>query len=779
MPESGDNPYVGPRPYERADRPLFFGRESEVRQVTSLVIAHRVVLMYATSGAGKTSLLNAGLLPALEDEEGFEVFPPVRVAAAELSGGAMNPFVHNVIENWRRDVAAGSAFDAEGEPSLGQFLGSREHPLDRDGLAMPRLVVLDQFEEVFTLYREQWRQREPFFLQLAEALADDPLLRVLIAIREDYLAHLDRYGALLPGGLQTRLHLEQLRRDAALTAVTQLAARTPRRYAPGVAEQLVGDLLELRVDTGRGEIAVVEGEYVEPVQLQVVCRSLWEALPPDVVEIMADQLEEFGDVDEVLSDFYDEAVAAAAKAGHSRERRLRATLERTFITSGGTRGTVYAESGTTSALPDGSIDELERRHLIRAEFRAGARWLELTHDRLIDPIRTSNRAFFAARRRRRRRWGTMLAFAAGLALAGIGFYAWPSSTGPKPAVNSAAFSPDGKLIVTAVDDGTAQIWNVASGQSVQTLIGDLNDGVMSAMFSPDGKSVLTTTIETTRIWDVASGRLRLTLTRPTGRTGGGAEAAFSPNGKRVVAVNSDGTARIWEVATGRLLHTLGNTGGVNSAPVFSTNGRLVVTAGVDGTARIWDVASGRLLHALTGNTGGLNSAVFSPNGRLVVTAGQNARIWDVASGRLLHALTGDPDGLNSAVFSPNGRLVVTASVNGTARIWDVASGRLLHALTGDTDILNSAVFSPNGRLVVTASQDGTARIWDVATGRLLHALTRDTDAVISAVFSPNGRLVATASWDGTARIWDVATGMELGPPLIGRIRSGYVAPGRL
>jgi hypothetical protein len=131
--------------------------------------------------------------------------------------------------------------------------------------------------------------------------------------------------------------------------------------------------------------------------VEVGCRSLWEALPPAVVEITADHLETFGDVDEVLSRFYSEAVAAAAEAGHIPEHRLRATLERAFITSGGTRGTVYAESEATSGIPNASIDELERRHLIRAEFRAGARWLELTHDRLIDPIKTSNRAFSMTR----------------------------------------------------------------------------------------------------------------------------------------------------------------------------------------------------------------------------------------------------------------------------------------------------------------------------------------------------------------------------------------------
>src|SRR5262245_13908029 len=151
-----DSPYIGPRPYERADRDLFVGRDAEIRQLLSLVIAHRIVLLYATSGAGKTSVLNAGLLPLLEEEEGFQVFPPARVAGAQLPDGSANPFVHGVLANWRRHLADARA-QAPGGESLARFLAAHDHPLDGDGLPAPRLVVFDQFEEVFTLYPQHWQ----------------------------------------------------------------------------------------------------------------------------------------------------------------------------------------------------------------------------------------------------------------------------------------------------------------------------------------------------------------------------------------------------------------------------------------------------------------------------------------------------------------------------------------------------------------------------------------------------------------------------------------------
>src|SRR5947207_466546 len=169
MLELGQNPYIGPRPFERADLPRFFGRDREMRQLLSLVVAHRVVLLYASSGAGKTSLLNAGLLPLLEEEEGFEAFAPARVAATEPPPHAANPFAHNVIASWRRDL---DVPDVEPDTSLMSFLRSQEHPVAADGMAAPRVVVFDQFEEVFTLYQEIWQEREPFFAQIADALLD-------------------------------------------------------------------------------------------------------------------------------------------------------------------------------------------------------------------------------------------------------------------------------------------------------------------------------------------------------------------------------------------------------------------------------------------------------------------------------------------------------------------------------------------------------------------------------------------------------------------------------
>jgi conflict system STAND superfamily ATPase len=419
--ERDANPYVGPRPFERGDAGLFYGRDREARELAALVLAHRAVLLLAASGAGKSSLLDAGTLPLLEREEGFVVLPVTRVRASaeprELEA-VPNVFVHGVLSHLR-DAGLAPGADAEGLPA---FLAALPHELGPDGQPRPRVLVIDQAEELFTTHPERWADREGLVDQLVEALEADPLLRVVLAVREDHVAHLDALAGRLLGGPRPRFRLEPLGREAALRAITGPAAAAGRPFAPGVAERLADDLLAVRVEApGRGSVEVA-GEHVEPVQLQVTCRELWAGLPAGAAEVTAEHLSRFGDVDEVLGAYYDEAAAAAAAAAGVEEARLRPAVERALLTPGGTRGTAYRGEAETGGIPNASVDELERRHLVRAEYRAGGRWYELTHDRLIDPVRTSNRAFARARARRRRR--RLALAAAGLGVLALGVIIW-------------------------------------------------------------------------------------------------------------------------------------------------------------------------------------------------------------------------------------------------------------------------------------------------------------------------------------------------------------------
>jgi hypothetical protein len=413
------NPYVGPRPFEREDRYLFFGRDRETSELLSLVIAHCVLLFYSQSGAGKTSLLNAGLIPLLE-EEGLEVLPLARVrglSPERIELEQTNLYIFNTLMSLAEEK---SAIRRLARMSLADFLNEREHPTDEDGLASPRVVIFDQFEELFAFYQERWRDRERLFEQVRDALEEDPLLRVVFVIREDYIAQLDPFASLLPEKLRTRFRMERLRKGAALAAVKGPLRSTQRSFADGVAEQLVEELLKVRVEATAGEITEVTGEFVESVQLQVVCRSLWQDLPPDVAVITQNHLQAFGDVDQALSGFYERSIKRAAQETDVREGALRAWFDHHLITPAGTRGTVYRGREKTGGIPNAGMDVLENLHLIRGEWRAGARWYELTHDRFIQPIQRSNETWRSARRekqkRRRERFGVDIILLLGSAI---------------------------------------------------------------------------------------------------------------------------------------------------------------------------------------------------------------------------------------------------------------------------------------------------------------------------------------------------------------------------
>ncbi len=183
MAAADQTPYVGPRPFGRNEKDLFFGRDRETRDLCSLVVAHPIVLLYAASGAGKSSLLNAGLIPLLE-ARGYEVLPPARVSGripdAVKNTGVDNVYAFNILSSW-----AGPSVDPRDlvKVDIAGFLASRSHRKDAAGEPVLRVVFLDQFEELFTFARERWRERAALIRQLAEALEHDPLLRIVLVMR--------------------------------------------------------------------------------------------------------------------------------------------------------------------------------------------------------------------------------------------------------------------------------------------------------------------------------------------------------------------------------------------------------------------------------------------------------------------------------------------------------------------------------------------------------------------------------------------------------------------
>ena len=410
-----NNPYVGPRSFSREDADRFFGREVEGRDLVKLAVIEQVTILYGASGTGKSSLVNARLIPGLQ-QEGFRVLPVGRVSGKLPAGvdRVPNIFLFSLLSNL--DQGAGSPAQLA-HLSLSEFLehlvtdDSHQWRYDPAAAIRPatevtsssedaapafRLaLIIDQFEEIITGHGERWGERAEFFRQLNQASSDHPGLGVVLVLRGDYIAALDPYAPLMVDRLRARFYLEHMGAEAALDAIRNPAELAGRPFAPGVAEKLAEDLLQVRVP---GQDATVTGQYVEPVQLQVVCYQLWENIKDRPLRpITFDDLAEAGDVDRALTQLYEETLAAilAEPGTPVTEGLLRTWFDRELITAIGTRGLVRQGEETTGGLPNAVVGRLQKRFLVRAQARSGGTWIELVHDRFVEPIREANRAWFA------------------------------------------------------------------------------------------------------------------------------------------------------------------------------------------------------------------------------------------------------------------------------------------------------------------------------------------------------------------------------------------------
>jgi hypothetical protein len=373
--------FPGPRPFESIDQAHFFGRTEESTALRDLVGAYRDVLLYAPSGIGKTSLVNAGLIPRLLADD-FTVIS-TRVGGAEARGQPESASYLSALLRNACDAKSGAHVEA---PSSLVDLVANKGPRGT-------VLIIDQFEEIFLGSIATSAARREFFDQLDSALKSAEDFRLLVVMREEYLASIEEYSGSVPNEFEIRYQLRALSPEAA-----RLAIRGPLQAAKiPIADHVVEDIVTM---LRRGPAGTAPADTVEPLHLQLVCRTIVAQLR-DGEEITSAHVAASGDVEQVLTSFYEQQVRAASAHLRVTEALLRRWFDQELTTPTGARGVTRVGRGIASLE---LIRFFQDQHLIRADARAGAIWYELTHDRLVGPIRKANRDWFERRRARSLVW---------------------------------------------------------------------------------------------------------------------------------------------------------------------------------------------------------------------------------------------------------------------------------------------------------------------------------------------------------------------------------------
>jgi WD40 repeat protein/DNA-binding SARP family transcriptional activator len=788
-------PFKGLAPFEATDAEYFFGRERLVAALVARLVGNTLLGVVGPSGSGKSSVVRAGLLPALAD--------------GVLPGS----------EKWTRVLIR------PGEHPLAELERAVED-IDPD---RKLVLAVDQFEETFTACRDE-NERSGFIAELVR-VAHDPHQRakVVLAIRADYYGNCAVYPELSALLAANHVLVGPMSREELRLAVERPALRVGLQVereltgaliadvadAPGALPLLSTALLELwqRRDgrrlrhatyeqTGgvRGAVArLAEDTYgrLDPAQ-QTLARSLLVRLAVEgpegeverrrvpLAELETEDSEDAARVIDLLTDRRLLTVSAGTvEVAHEallREwPRLRGWIEED-------RAGLRIRRSLTAAAEEWREQDYDEDMLFRgARLVEADEWRE-THELSLNQLERRfldasdecrNRERVARRRRLRLAFaGLIAALAVITTVAIVALYQGREAERQRDIAASRELAARATSFLD-VDPGlslalalralerkdTAQAENVlrqatllSRGLSAWPAHGDW---VTSVEPSRDGRRVATAGRDgVVRVWDLARGRAVSTIKAHDGWAYG---ASLSPDGRRLASAGEDGVVAIWDLDTEQKLVLL-RVPGPNGVD-FSPDGSRLIVPALDGTVRLAPVHGDGPVRVLRGHDGPVWSARFGPDGTQAVSAGddRSARIWDLASGTSI--VLPHPVPVYGASFSPDGKRVATAGADGVVRIWDAGGRGAPRRIPVDDEALEWVQFSEDGRRLVTAGDDGVVRVFDAGGGPPLEELTGHKGIVLRAAFVPGTDTIVSAGEDRTLRRWASAPAAMLQAPV--------------
>jgi WD40 repeat protein len=800
----GSKPYKGLIEYRLGDAEIFFGRDHAIRELLKNLASGPLTILHSESGAGKTSLLQAGISPRL-------------IAAGHLPV-YLRPYNVNPALSLKRLFIS----DLNQTPSLAiaplpEFLRQTSAVL---GAGTTLYLLLDQFEEFFTQLDEA--ERNKFIGELAQCLEDPGLdVRWVLALRTESFGNLANFRPRIRNPFENDYRLNRFTRAEAKAVIAEPAKRRGLTFEAGLIESVLDDL-------GKNEIA--------PPQMQLVCSTLYEELQPGETAITRALYEREGGAAGILRGHLERVLsrdllplqrAAARRLLESlitseQQRIVRAHNELVAELSahGVTPETLNVilnqlvdsrllkveetDSGLAYELAHDYLvgevrldPEIQARkaaqELLEQELRAYRRFKTLlSEDRLgiIEPYRKELKITAEAEqllaesqqviqreklkekdlRRRELRGAQKLTSAerqASMASKTLGclflFFFVGAGACPLAGFLGQAIAPALAYFNIPIGGFAAEVisyfilvtsailiwwyWSYKSRNAIPTVARPATISI-----SPEGTYFAVAQVSLARVWSIVGKQ----MTDLKGHKGQVTSVAFSSDGPRILTVSTDRTARIWDV-NGKPIAILEGSPAANKQSNFIPNGsfspdgtRVITT--INGLPQLWD-ASGNPVAALEGHTEIVSSVSFSPDSRFALTASSDctARIWTI-EGKPVAELKSHTGPVLSASFSADGSRIITASADNIARVWDT-SGNVTAILGGHTGPVLSANFSPNGLSIVTVSADKTARLWE-ATGNAIVELATDKFQILSASFSPDGKRILTTSAGGW-QVWDI------------------------
>jgi hypothetical protein len=457
-----------------------------------------------------------------------------------------------------------------------------------------------------------------------------------------------------------------------------------------VAESLVDNLRQVRVETplsppDTGGLRGVLGQFVEPVQLQVVCYQLWENLRGRPAgEITWEHLQVCGDIDQALVTFYEQAITKVLTETGEAEIDLRDWFEHKLITEAGTRGSVYRGADKTEGISTRVADLLVNQFLLRTEHRAGGIWYELVHDRFIEPILQSNQAW--------REQQPLLQVARSWEMSGKSAHRLLSDQALQDALASNWHGLGPLVEEFLVASQAAQRDKEAKLQAEKEAQHQHELQQAQALAEAERQRAEAQTKAARRLrWIIAA--LAVTLVVLLGLVG---VAVYAFIQRQEVVISHEAITTL-----------------------LSLDGRLYISVAPDDrTVKLVDTANQEVLLTLTGHTAEISKITLSPNADYLATAdhGGTTIIWNLNTGQAIAKLAGHSDTIRYVVFSHDGRWVATGGDDGTTRLWDTATWQQTHVLNSDGGSIISVAFWPDDSFLVTATTDKKYAIWNPQTG---------------------------------------------------------------